>query len=258
MFSLFQTKPLLDEESIQWMFDCYAWALRNFDAKVFFNETILVVPNNECFPGKEESVYGRANLILQQVKRHAGMAAWPVQLVEEQDYVNAIPQLSFEGTVRGQHALAPKSVQANTSLLATYQPELLRNPQALIANYTQLLAHYLGGTTGEMPPGGAENWPHVTELLGVFMGFGLMFANTAYNVRVSSCGSCQGPAAQRTNYLSQFDITYALAIFAVLKQIPTKDVTRYLKKTLHPFYKKAVKDVMGQQEELFKLKEFQS
>ena len=258
MFNLFQKSPLLDEASIQWMFDCYAWALRHFDAKVFFNETILVVPTNDCFPGEGNSPFAKADLILQQVKHHAGMGNWPLQLVEEQDYVNAVPQLAFEGAVRGQHALAPRPADANSRLLATYQLELLRNPQALIANYAQLLSHYLGGATRDLPPGGMENWPHVTELLGVFMGFGLMFANTAYQARVSSCGACQGPIIQRTNYLSQFDITYALAIFAVLKQIPNKDVTKYLKKTLHPFYKKAVKDVMGREEELQRLMGFQA
>jgi hypothetical protein len=258
MFNLFQKSPLLDEESVQWMFDCYAWALRHFDAAVFFNETILVVPTNDCFPGEGDSPYAKAYLILQQVKRHAGMSNWPVYLVEEDAYEHAIPQLAFEGTVRGQHALAPKTAGVNARLLATYQPESLRNPQAMIANYAQLLGHYLGSNSRDVPPGGVENWPHVTELLGVFMGFGLMFANTAYQARVSSCGACQGPIMQRTNYLSQFDITYALAIFAVLKQIPNKDVIKYLKKTLHPFYKNAVKDVLRREEELKTLKEFQA
>jgi len=255
MFSLFQKSPILDEASIQWMFDFYAWALRHFDADVFFNETILVTPTNDCFPGEGQSPSEKAHLILEQVKRHAGMDRWPVQLVEEDDYERTAPQLAFNGTVRGQHALAP---QASSALHATYQPQLLRNPQALIANYAQLLGHYLGSSSHEMPPGGVENWPHVTELLGVFMGFGLMFANTAYQARVSSCGACQGPITQRTNYLSQFDITYALAIFSVLKQTPAKSVTKHLKKTLHPFYKKAVKDVAGREEELQRLKEMKA
>ena len=80
MFNLFQKSPLLDEASIQWMFDCYAWALRHFDAKVFFNETILVVPTNDCFPGEGDSPYAKADLILQQVKHHAGMGNWPVMM----------------------------------------------------------------------------------------------------------------------------------------------------------------------------------
>jgi len=262
MISLFKSKPLLDEESIQWILDCYSWALQNFDAQVFYNETILVVPSNEHFGGKDDSPEGRAKLILEQVKRHAGMANWPVFMVDEQEFIASNvavnpPKILYNGTARGEQALVPQLTESNDRLLVAYQPELLRNPQALISNYVQMLAHYLGSTAQQPPPGGSDNWPHVTELLGVFLGFGLMFANTAYNVRVSSCGSCQGPSAERINYLSQYDISYALAIFSVLKEIPNKQVTAYLKKTLHPYYKKAVKDVMGRQEALNKLKEFQ-
>lgn len=262
MLSLFQSKPLLDEESIQWMLDCYSWALQNFDARVFFDETILVVPSNEHFGGKDESPEGRANLILEQVKKYAGMTNWPVTMVNEQEFTASNvaanpPKMLSNGSVRGEQAIVPQLAEENDRLLVIYQPELLKNPQALIANYVHTLAHYLGTTARQSPPGGTENWPHVTELLGVFLGFGLMFANTAYNVRVSSCGSCQGPSAERVNYLSQYDISYALAIFSVLKGVPNKQVTAYLKKALHPFYKKAVKDVMGREEALNKLKEFQ-
>lgn len=258
MISLFQSKPVLDEESIQWMLDVYSWALRNFDARVFFEETILVTPTNECFPGEKQTAFDKADLILQQVKRHASMAAWPVELVEEDANLNQIPELAFEGSVRGQYALAPKSPGKNTRLPVSYRGELLRNPQIIISDYAQILAHYLGGTTSELPPGGAENWPHCTELLGVFMGFGLMFANTAYNVRVSSCGSCQGPSLERVNYLSQYDICYALAIFAELKEIPSGQVLTFLKKSLHPFYKKALKDIRGRSHELNMLKEYRT
>ena len=261
MLNIFQNKPLLDEESVDWMLDCYAWALRNFDARVFFKETVLVVPSNEHFPGKDESPDGKARLILEQVKQHAGMESWPVYVADEQEFIASNvaanpPKMLCNGTTRGKQALAPQLAEPGERLMVVYQPDLLRNPQALIANYAQMLAHYLGSTAQQPPPGGTDNWPHVTELLGVYLGFGLMFANTAYNVRVSSCGSCQGPSAERINYLSQYDISYALAIFSVLKEIPSKKVTTYLKKTLHPFFKKAIKDVMKREEALSKLKEF--
>jgi hypothetical protein len=261
MINLFKSQPLLDEESIQWMMDCYVWALQNFDARVFYNQTILVVPSNEHFAGKEDSPEGRTRLILEQVKHHAGMTSWPVYMVDQQEFTASNvtanpPKMLCNGSVRGEQAVVPQLSELNERLLVIYQPELLSNPQALIANYVQMLAHYLGSTAKQAPPGGTDNWPHVTELLGVFLGFGLMFANTAYNVRVSSCGSCQGPSAERVNYLSQYDISYALAIFSVLKDIPNKQVTAYLKKSLHPFYKKAVKDVIKREEALSKLKEF--
>ena len=257
MFSFLQNKPVLDEESIDWMFDCYAWALTNFDARVFKEETVLVVPSNEHFPGQEQTPLAKASLILDQVKRHARMAHWPLQLVDEENHVlAAAPKTLSHTSLRGEGAAALQLEEHGSSALTVvYQPALLENPQALIANYAQILAHYLGTTANEPPPGGVENWPHVTELLAVFLGFGLMFANTAFHARVSSCGSCQRPIAQRENYLSQYDITYALAIFSALKALPNKSVTTYLKKTLHGYYKKAVKDVASRRQDMQRLGE---
>ena len=104
------------------------------------------------------------------------------------------------------------------------------------------------------PPGGVENWPHITEVVAVFMGFGLMMANSANTVKIRSCGSCSGPAVERSNALSQYDITYALAIFSCLKEIPTREVLAHLKKSLWPFYKKAAKEVMNKTEELNRIR----
>jgi hypothetical protein len=93
----------------------------------------------------------------------------------------------------------------------------------------------------------------VTELLAVFMGFGLMMANSANTTKIRSCSSCSGPAIERENYLSQYDITYALAIFCCLKGIPSGDAVKNLKSSLRPFFKRAMKDVLGRKSQLSSL-----
>jgi hypothetical protein len=82
-----------------------------------------------------------------------------------------------------------------------------------------------------------------------------MMANSANTAKIRSCGSCSGPAVERSNALSQYDITYALAIFSCLKNIPSKEVMVNLKKSLRPFYKKAAKEVMNKKEELDRIGE---
>jgi hypothetical protein len=124
-----------------------------------------------------------------------------------------------------------------------FDQRLMNNPQALVASFAHVLAQYLGTTAQTPPPGGEENWPHITELLGVFMGFGLMFANSSNNFKTVSCGSCQSPGIERTAYLSQYDMTYALALFCLLKKYSEKDVLPHLKKTLRTFYKKSVREI---------------
>lgn len=74
LFGLLGSKPVLDEVTIQWMRDTFAWARKNFEARVFDEETILVTPSNAHFPGRSDSPQDMAEMILQQVKQHAGAA----------------------------------------------------------------------------------------------------------------------------------------------------------------------------------------
>ena len=74
LFGLLDRRPLLDEAYAGWMFDVYAWALRNFDPVMFRDETFLVTPSNQHFPGRANSPEEMANLIF---KRVIGTLDWP-------------------------------------------------------------------------------------------------------------------------------------------------------------------------------------
>ena len=258
MFGLLKKQSLLDEATIEWMFDSFAWALGNFDTDIFKTETILVTPSNEHFPGTGDNVHAMAQLILDKVKSYAGLAHWPCLLVNEDEAVTLPPgQLVISSPRRGSKALINQEQikgESAPQFVIPYRPEVIQDPEVLISHFAHILAHYLGTLAHEPPPGGEENWPHVTELLAVFLGFGLMMANTAYTTKIRSCSSCSGPAIERTNFLSQYDITYALAIFSALKDIAPQSVLPHLKSTLRPFYKKAYKEVMGKTDKLTKLR----
>ncbi len=250
---------LLDESSIVWLFDSFGWALRNLGADLFADETILVTPSNTHFPGRADSIPGIAAVVFEQVKAYAGMSHWPCQLIDQNSCaINAQPKVVIEGALRGGGSRVSKNVDPEQSLVVTYDPNQINNPEAMIASFAHTLAHYLASMAPEPPPGGEENWAQVTEVVAVFMGFGLMFSNSAFTFKTGGCGSCKGAAADRTNYLSQHDITYALAIFSVLKGIPVKSVTPHLKKSLRGFFEKCVKDVTGRKGDLETLNSLQT
>lgn len=255
IFGFFARRPLLDEATAQWLFDLFAWALRNFGADVFHRHTILVTPTDAHFPGRVDSVHGMARLICERVQDYAGLGHWPCRLVAPTDFNPAAPvRVALAGPLRvGAGAVAQRADAAST-LALTYDPDLINDPEALIATFAQSFGHFLGAMAAQEPPAGRENWPHVTEVLGVFMGFGIMLANSAFQVKARSCGSCCGPAAGRASALSQYDVTYALAIFCVLKGIPAKAVSAHLKASLRPFLRKALKEVAGRTEELARLR----
>jgi hypothetical protein len=241
-FALFNRRPLLDEAYAGWMFDVYSWALRNFDPIMFRDETFLVTPSNQHFPGRASSPEEMANLIFDRVVAYAGMAHWPLKLLPPDSCVlEPAAEVQLVAGARGSRAIAAE--QSPASLALSYEPGYLNNPEAMIAVYAHTLAHYLGTSATEPAPGGVENWPHVTEILAVFLGFGLMFANTALVLPRGGC--CGGPVVRRQAYVSQHDITYALAIFSALKDVPQKEVLRHLKKPLRGHFRQALREIKG-------------
>ena len=255
MFGLFNKSPVLEASSSQWLFDAFAWALVNFDADYFYNETVLVLPNNEFFPGSVDSPEAMANLIFDQVKVYAGISHWPTRLVEEGSSASLdAPNVEIKGALRGADGIADDSVDDAQRLPILFYPQQISNPEGMISTFSYIIAHHLGQMADEQPPGGSEYWPHVTELLAIYTGFGVMFANSAFTYSGGGCASCYNPAANRDAYLSEREATYALAIFSVLKDIPGSDITRHMKGHLRGVFKKAVKEIKGRDNDLQRLR----
>jgi len=252
MFDIFKSRSLLDDASTRWMFDTFHWALQNFDADLFYSHSVLVLPSNRFFPGRADSEQAMAQLIFERVKHYAGISHWPSEVNDHSlCAVETSPVMPLAGPLRGMDISADENTQAGR-LPFPYNPEQISNPEAMIASFAHTVAHYLGQMASEPPPGGVEYWPHVTEVLATYLGFGLMFANSAYNFR-GGCASCYNPNAQRNAYLTEQQSTYALAIFAVLKQIPNSEVTPNLKGHLRGFYRKAVKEINNRSDDLARM-----
>ena len=243
LFDLFKpSRPPVDETTIEWIFDSFQWFMQQFDHDYFVNNTQLIVPDNTHFPGRAGSTEEMIQMIFDRVAIYAGMSHWKFQLNNAKTC-----EIKAAGTI-----IAPEPVRGDALRVEWeggpvpiyYDPQLINNPEALIASFAHSLAHYLGQTANEPPPGGAENWPYTTELLALFMGFGLMFANSAFATAVRSCGGCGGANANRQSFLSQYDMSYALALFCQLKGIQPKIVKPYLKSSLFSFYRRCEKDLI--------------
>ncbi|NOX91524.1 MAG: hypothetical protein GXP18_03465 [Gammaproteobacteria bacterium] len=237
MFGFNRQAALLDNESVDWMLDVFDWALSRFNNQKLQTETRLIYPNNDYFPGKENSVEGMAALIFAQVKTYAGIAALPCDLQNETGASRAVPPDSG-------HTELP-AVPDSKKWVFMYHTHTLNNPEVLIASFAHQIAFHIVSSAHNPPPGGSENWPHVAEILATIMGFGVIMANTANTQKIRSCGSCSGPAVERESFLSQYDMSYALAIFCTLKNIPVKEATLHLKKALRTFYKKSHKEMLN-------------
>lgn len=246
---LFKTQAPLPEATIDWLFRGFAWALEGFGSDVFYRETILVEPSNRCFPGTGESVEEMAALILGHVKRYAGLDYLPCRVADHREFdPSAAALANMQQVMQGLHS----GDAAVLTLL--YEPQQVGNPNAMVANYAHALAYHLGSMVQAPAHCEEAQWPHLMELLAVYMGFGIMFVNTARPKVNVGCGSCGNPAMERKGAMDEMEVLYALAIFCVLKDVPAQQALPHLKAYLKPLLKKAIKDVAQRNDWLAQLR----
>jgi len=250
--NIFTKKTGIDENTQQWIFDTFAWALENFNIQVFQKETQLVLPTNEFYSGRVESSEAMAKNIFDHTKNYAGMNNWPIELVNPtQNISSELPQLRVTRELRGKAAnievVQDYGFNNQKSIHFTFNPNQLNQPQDLIASYAQQLATVLVLQQKVLPPGGQDYIPQAIDLLACVMGFGVIFANTAYQFK-GGCGSCYNPRANRQATLSENDTVYALALFCLLKSISPKSVKQHLKSHLRKTYSLAYRELLSLKE----------
>jgi len=256
MFGLLKRKPVLEVETVQWLIETYSWALKNFGNHAFYEKTILVTPSDKHFPAHIKNNQHLAQSIFDQVKQHAGMSKWDCNLVAQEADVNPIiaPTLLIRNTKVNPAGTFSMARSKQRKAIITYDPSQVKDPEMLVATFAHELGHYLSHRTAEPPPGGKALWEPATDLLAVFMGFGIFLANSAYSFQQYTGIDSQGWSSQSRGYLNQYELTYALAIFAVLKENNKQEIEKYLKNSLRAFYKQAIKELQHNHEALNPLK----
>lgn len=243
MLAMFQSKPLLDEQSVNWIFETFAWALTHFDREEFFHRTKLLQPTNEFFPGRVDSHQNKAETIFQHTLNYTGLSHWPFKLVTPERFEQlALPDLNLE-KIQRHSAPDDLPVQYDAGFLnLTYTIPQTYKSEDLASSFAHLMAQHMVLQSKQLPPGGRDFLIEATELLAIFMGFGVLMANSAYTFR-GGCGSCYNPHANRQATMSEDEVLFSLALFCRLKEIPSSVATQHLKKHLKAIYKKALKQI---------------
>ncbi|WP_250658309.1 hypothetical protein [Alkalimarinus coralli] len=253
MLSLFKFKPLIDTSSADWIFDAYEWALTHFDSGEFFTRSKLVQPTNQYFAGSVASIHEMAETVFKHTVNYAGVAHWPF-LLQSPDVYQYKPsaQLFQDGCAdvprNSSSQIAPVIANAEP-LFITYNPQQTLKPEDLSASFAHLIAQYLVIQSQQFPPGGADYFAEGTEVLAIFMGFGVMFANSAYTFR-GGCGSCYNGQSNRQATLSESEVIFSMALYCRLKNISGTIATGHLKKHLRSSYKRALRQIDSHPERL--------
>jgi len=243
MLGLFKPRLPIDDEEFEWLLATFAWLLREFGGNSDLRDAELILPDQRFFPASRLTGHARAFELFEQVKAHAGMEAWPCELVA------GTPER--ERRVTDGHALRHESPapplgtfgRSGGRCYVSYNPSELRHPQSLVATFAHELAHYLMRTAETPPPGGRDLIEHATDLAAVFLGFGIFMANSAKDFRQFQDFGEQGWEMRGRGYLSENALVAALALFVTLSDASAREAGQGLKDYLRKPFRNARKAI---------------
>lgn len=248
MFSFFSNRPLIEENQMDWQFECFKWLLRNTGGySTLINGALVVQPTENHFPMGGGNNTEIAEALFRQTKEHAGMSNWPCR-IQAQD-ADPSPIVAPFVVLQG----APNSPAGTFSFnkgqgeyIISYNPESVSNPMSLIATFAHELGHYLNSTFTEEPPEGIEYLEYATDITLVFLGFGIFGANSCFNFSQYTNVESQGWQTSRQGYLSEPELLNAHAIYSCLIGSPLSETLPHLKSSLRSQYKQAYKYISAE------------
>lgn len=256
MLHFFKKPSVLDATTANNIQLTFQWALDNFDSQFFSNATVLVQPTREYFPDRTNNEVDMARALCARILSFSGLSHWPFQVILPHAFAPEMPQLLGLNTKQRQspNASTPVKTTCITSSTVTradvlektldisYASAMMKKPMDLVGSMSKSIAqHFLYQSQLDLPHG-PESFDATAEILSIFMGFGIMIANSAYTFR-GGCGHCYDPKANRAAALSEDEAIYCLALFCHHKKIPNKQVTTALKGYLRGRFRKARKQV---------------
>lgn len=223
-----RTKPPVKREEYEWLLACFAWLRTVLDDADIRPE--LVLPGNP-----ELSAAQTAPELFDAVKRLAGMEEWVCRL--ERFDAPTRPSDPRIVTEVSDAAVGTFSV-VDEEVVIRYSSAMLRQPEALAATFAHELCHYLLVNAGD-PPGGPDLLEHATDCAAVYVGFGVLLANSARTFEQWNDGEWSGWQSSASGYLSEQALVTATAMFAALHDYPWEQARDALKPYLQGDLKKA-------------------
>jgi hypothetical protein len=119
-------------------------------------------------------------------------------------------------------------------------PALLARPEQFIATMAHELAHYLLARAREPFICAEDEHEFLTDLAAVFMGFGVFLANARFTMQTYADSQVQGWQWNRSGYLPEADLIFALALFLRVKGLEADAASPGLKPHLAGLLRRAM------------------
>ncbi len=230
----FSPKRSVDEETKQWLEECFQWLIKEFGEEVI-RETLVVLPTEEFFPDKFSADERDIRVLFNTVCEYMETDSRKFRLYF---YENEVEKLRlklpfYEGSNKS--AAGFYSESGNRYVIGLQIGNHI-NPDNLIATMAHEIAH--GRLLGERRISGEdENHEYLADLLTVIFGMGIFNANSAFNFD----SSMHGWKASTEGYLTEEMFGYALAMFAYVRNETSPDWSKFLKTNVRHYFVNSLK-----------------
>ncbi|WP_440957296.1 hypothetical protein ACFELO_08240 [Oceanicaulis sp. LC35] len=236
-------KPRAVEDHIaDWVEANFARILEGFSSDKAVRDTALVTPRNGGFVVDARTAEECAEQLFVRTAEFCGVRDWPIRLegVDDTHHLQQVSALHFLESDKS--AAGTFQVQSN-ELVITYALSDVSAPVHLIATFAHEIAHaVLAGhpVEREVPE---EEVELLTDLMAVYLGFGVFLANSAFHFQQYSESGYAGWRSSRRGYLTQETLTYATALFCEIRQADHDVAKASLKPHLVKVFDKACKQI---------------
>jgi hypothetical protein len=246
----FRRRHFLRPEDEDWLLEIWAYFLRNLGGIDDLRLSPIVTPSREFFPPTSAKGHARAEHVFACVRQHARLEDWHCKLAAQPERPKTrVGEYLVVKHDTNESPLGTFGVDGN-EVLITYDPASVDNTFTLVATLAHELAHYLLGSVREEPPGGEDLHEFATDLMTIYLGFGIFGANSAFNFRQHGDFMSQGWQSAGQGYLGEREWAFGLAMFLELRNDPSDTLREFLKPHIMADVQKARRYLRDRPEQL--------
>jgi hypothetical protein len=249
----FRTKHIVDADASAWLVENFSWLIQTFGQNGMFLQQQLVLPKPGYFTFDGESGHALAERVFAQVKAYCGLRDWAVSIIADHNPAAAKQAWSPTMISHGKYNLGTFEY-GSAGAVIVYEASLVSRPEQLIATLAHELSHYLLSTEAKRVCEPDEE-EFLTDLCGVFLGFGVFLANARVHHQTITDGISTGWQMSHSGYLPENDLIFALALFIEVKDLDERESLSCLKPHLASLLKRALRGIRRRPAMLAELRE---
>ena len=237
-----------DDEILDWLFGAAEWWVTSCGGYERVARAPVLLPTDEYFPVQAAGdEFDLALTLFDHAKLQAGLEDWPLELVVDEEgdpaeVMRGMPHaITSPPTPLDPDAEEDLTLQEGEPLTIPVGVRALSDATVLLATVARGMAHYVINAAAAPPPGDDEQRELYVDLGAVMLGFGVFCANASFRFQQFTEGMMVGWGYSRHGALSQRELSYALALHAIISGAKTRHVARYLESNPRADFKRARK-----------------